>query len=142
MRAMLLGVQRMPAQVIDDMAEIAFKSMQAGAGRHSPRPGGTGRLYASMFREWTGGLRQVVGHDLTQAPHALFVIFPTKAHAIVPKKPGGWLAWRADGGGGPWVFRRRVWHPGYRGDNYRDTAQQDALAAMRRIVDSNFAKVG
>jgi len=128
-------------QVIDDMADIAFATMRAGAGRHTPRTGGTGRLFASLFRTGSGTLSQVVGHDLESAPHARFVVFPTRWHYIVPKKPGGTLAWRADGGGGPWVFRKKVRHPGYRGDNYRDEAVESALAGMRQIVETNFARV-
>ena len=137
----IASTRLLPRAVIDDMADIAQATMRAGAGRHSPRPGGTGRLFASLFRTGLGTLNQVVGHDLQSAPHALFVVFPTRPHLIVPKKPGGVLAWRADGGGGPWVFRKKVRHPGYRGDNYRDEAVTAALAGMRQIVDSNFAKV-
>jgi hypothetical protein len=141
LRVTLRNVASLDTKVIDDMAEIAFNTMRAGAGRHSPRPQGTGRLYASMFREGAGTLRQVVGHDLNAAPHAMFVVFPTRPHEIRPRKPGGVLAWRANGGGGPWVFRRRVWHPGYAGDNYRDEAEAAALSRMRQIVDTNFGRV-
>jgi hypothetical protein len=141
LRQTLRNVAVFSRQVVDDMADIAFITMRSGAGRHSPRPQGTGRLFASLFREGAGTLRQVVGHDLGSAPHAMFVLFPTRPHEIVPKKPGGVLAWRSGGGGGPWVFRRRVWHPGYVGDNYRDEAVNDAIARMKQIVDTNFGRV-
>ena len=40
------------------------------------------------------------------------VEYPTRAHAIRPRKPGGVLAWTQ---GGATVFARRVYHPGTRG---------------------------
>ena len=133
-----LGLMRgLPRQVVDDMATIAYTTMRNGAGRHSPRPEGTGMLFRSLFREGTGSLTQTVGHNLNDAPHAEYVVFPTRPHWIRPKKPGGWLAWRSRFGG-PMIFRREVWHPGYAGDNYRDAAINDALAQFAAIVTNRL----
>lgn len=130
----------MPEQVLDDMAAIAYGSMREGAGRHSPRPEGTGRLYRSLFRSGTGSLKQTVGHYLDEAPHAEHVIFGSIPHEIRPKKPGGVLAWRSRFGG-PMVFAKRVWHPGYIGDNYRDAALDDAFRRFPDFVNRRMGAV-
>jgi hypothetical protein len=127
-----------PAQVVDDMAAIAYQGMREGAGRHSPRPEGSGRLYRSLFRVGEGSKTQTAGHYLDDAPHAEHVIFGSRPHEIRPKKPGGLLAWRSRLGG-PMIFARRVWHPGYIGDNYRDTALSDAF---RRFPDFVTQRMG
>ena len=132
---MLAAIRGMPEQVLDDMAAIAYGSMREGAGRHSPRPEGTGRLYRSLFRSGTGSLKQTVGHYLDEAPHAEHVIFGSIPHEIRPKKPGGVLAWRSRFGG-PMVFAKRVWHPGYIGDNYMIRAADDSIRQFRAIVDA------
>jgi len=127
-----------PAQVVDDMAAIAYQGMREGAARHSPRPEGTGNLFRSLFREGAGTKTQRVGHSLDDAPQAEHVIFGSRPHEIRPKKPGGVLAWRSRFGG-PMVFARRVWHPGYIGDNYRDVALNDAF---RRFPDFVTQRMG
>jgi len=135
---MLSRIGGIPAQVVDDMAAIAYQGMREGAGRHSPRPEGTGRLYRSLFRVGEGSKTQRVGHYLDESPHAEHVIFGFPAHEIKPKRPGGVLAWRSRFGG-PMIFARRVWHPGYIGDNYRDTALSDAF---RRFPDFVSQRMG
>lgn len=127
-----------PAQVVDDMAAIAYGSMREGAGRHSPRPEGTGRLYRSLFRTGTGTKTQAVGHSLDDAPHAEHVIFGSIPHEIKPKNAKV-LSWIGGVGFNQRVFARRVWHPGYIGDNYRDTALSDAF---RRFPDFVSQRMG
>lgn len=131
----LAGIRRMPAQVLDDMATIAYTTMRAGAGRHSPRPEGTGNLFRSLFREGAGTLVQRVGH--AGPDYAEHVIFGSRAHEIRPKTPGGVLAWRSRFGG-PMIFRRRVWHPGYIGNNYRDEALNAALQHLAASVSTRL----
>jgi hypothetical protein len=123
---------------VDDMATIAYGTFRAGAGRHAPRPNGTGRLFASLFHRGTNTLVQSVGHDGTVAPHAEFVIFGSVPHEIRPKGPptgAKVLSWMM---GNRRVFARRVWHPGYAGDNYRDTALADALAILPAAVSDSL----
>lgn len=127
-----------PAQVVDDMAAIAYQGMREGAARHSPRPNGTGRLYRSLFRSGQGTKRQQVGHSLDDAPHAEHVIFGSIPHEIKPKNAKV-LSWIGGVGFNQRVFARRVWHPGYIGDNYRDTALSDAF---RRFPDFVSQRMG
>jgi hypothetical protein len=136
-RGMLPRLREVPRQVVDDMATIAYNTMRAGAGRHSPRPMGTGRLFRSLFREGQGGLVQTVGHDLGAARHAEYVVFPTRPHWIRPKR-AKMLSWIGGVGFNKRIFAREVWHPGYRGDNYRDEAINDVFAQFDAIVDANL----
>lgn len=130
--ATILSVGRVPVNVMDGMAALAFATMRAGAGRHSPRPQGTGRLFASLNRQGAGALTQIVGHDRTQAPHAEWVIFGSRPHAIRPRNAKV-LSWIGPNGR---VFARSVWHPGYIGDNYRDDAVEATMRALAGIVDN------
>lgn len=140
------GIERF---VINGLGDIAHEQMRQGAGRHSPRPTGTGRLYKSLFKdEDFGAARVTVGHDTTIAPHAIFVLRRTKPHEIKQRTGGPMLSWIDYGGGenstrigsGKRFFARSVWHPGYRGDRYDERAEQEALRNFRRIVEAAFAK--
>jgi hypothetical protein len=131
--ALVAVVSRIPTQVIDQMATVAFGTMRAGAGRHSPRPGGTGNLFASLFYAGAGTKRQEVGHDGARAPYAEFVIFGSRPHEIRPKNAKV-LSWIGGPGFNTRIFARKVWHPGYIGDNYRDTALNDAIAMLPTAV--------
>lgn len=126
---MLARIAGIPEQVLDDMAAIGHEGMRQGAGRHSPRPTGTGRLYRSLFRSGQGTKRQQVGHSLDDAPHAEHVIFGSIPHEIKPKNAKV-LSWIGGIGFNRRVFRSRVWHPGYIGDNYRDRALNDSVARL------------
>lgn len=129
LQRLLLSINGIPAQVVDDMAAIAYTGMREGAGRHSPRPGGTGRLYRSLFRTGTGSKTQAVGHSLDDAPHAEHVIFGSIPHEIKPKNAKV-LSWIGGVGFNQRIFAKRVWHPGYIGDNYRDRALNDSVARL------------
>lgn len=126
---MLSSISGIPAQVVDDMAAIGFQGMRQGAGRHSPRPDGAGRLYRSLFRVGEGSKVQTVGHYLDEAPHAEHVIFGSIPHEIKPRNAKV-LSWIGGVGFNRRVFRFRVWHPGYIGDNYRDAASTEAVARL------------
>lgn len=120
---------KMPRLAILFLSRIAFDEGQRGAARHSK----TGALVQSLFnREIQNG--REVGQDLQRAPHALFVHFATKAHAIVPKNKKA-LRWS---GGGRFMFAKRVWHPGYRGDPYLHNAADAAVRQFHRIATQAF----
>ena len=114
-------------QTILQMSQIAFTSMQDGAGRHRK----TGNLFASLYNRQIPDGRQV-GHDEQRAPYAPFVVFGTKPHKIYPKDKKA-LRWVTGNG---FVFAKFVNHPGYRGDNYLETAAADAVREMPKIVDT------
>lgn len=55
----------------------------------------------------------------SKAPYAKYVEYGTAPHQILPRKPGGVLAWKANSWnvfgvelGGGWVFAKKVNHPG------------------------------
>ena len=133
----LVSLTSIPDRAITEMAAIAHETMRQGAGRHSPRINGTGRLYASLYNREIAGGREV-GHDPDQAPHAPFVVFGTRPHVILPKN-GKCLRWF--GPSGKPVFAKKVNHPGYIGDNYRDRAADDAVRGMAAIVDNLMGRV-
>ena len=140
LQRLLLSINGIPAQVVDDMAAIAYTGMREGAGRHSPRPGGTGRLYRSLFRTGTGSKTQAVGHSLDDAPHAEHVIFGSIPHEIKPRNAKV-LSWIGGIGYNRRVFRFRVWHPGYIGDNYRDVALSDAFRRFPDFVNQRMGAI-
>lgn len=137
---MLARIAGIPAQVLDDMAAIGHEGMRQGAGRHSPRPGGTGRLYRSLFRTGTGSKTQAVGHSLDDAPHAEHVIFGSIPHEIKPKNAKA-LSWIGGVGFNQRIFAKRVWHPGYIGDNYRDRALNDSVARLPDFLSQRMGAI-
>ena len=120
------------------MSQVAFDEAQRGAGRHN-KPGGTGRLWASLYNRPIPKGREV-GHDPTIAKHAVFVQLGTPPHEIKPKndvspknsKRKAALRWV---GGGGYIFARVVKHPGYRGDAYLINAATLALREFSGILD-------
>lgn len=114
-------------RVMLEMSQIAYDSMQAGAGRHTQKR----NLFASVYNRSIHPNKREVGHDPARAPYWPFVIFGTRPHVILPntKKALRWVS------GNGFVFARKVNHPGYRGDNYIETASSDAIKAMPGIVD-------
>lgn len=130
--AYIRSLSTLQEEVIDGIAAVGYEGMRQGAGRHSPRPGGTGKLYASLYNRLIPKGRQV-GHDTGQAPYAEWVIAGAVAHIIKPRnaKALRWFAWP----GGPAVFSKGVKHPGYAGDNYLARAADDAVKSLAAIVD-------
>jgi hypothetical protein len=110
-----------------DMSQVAYDQMQSGAARHSK----TGALFASVYNRSIPNGREV-GHDPQRAPHALFVVFGTRPHVIVPKTKKA-LRWVSGNG---FVFAGKVNHPGYRGDDYLTRAADEAVRQMPAIVDA------
>ena len=117
--------------VILRMSQVAYDSMQQGAGRHSK----TGKLFSSLYNRSIPKGREV-GHDPlgTRLENGLsydvFVIFGTKPHRIYPKNKKA-LRWS---GGGAFHFAKWVNHPGYRGDNYMQVAADAAITQFATIV--------
>lgn len=90
----------------------------------------TGALVRSVFKGKRGD-GWVVGHDLQHAPHARFVHWGTKRHVILPKNK---KALRFVGGGGLFVFAKKVNHPGNKPDKWLERAAAMAPAIFARRV--------
>lgn len=111
------------------MSQAAYDSAQAGAGAHNK----TGALFRSLFNKAIPGGREV-GHDLTAAPHAVFVHWGTRPHIIRPKTRKA-LRWSR---GGAFHFARFVKHPGYAGDAWMLRAADDAVRQFATIIDRSI----
>ena len=118
------------ASALRQMSQVAYDSMQAGAGRHSRR----GDLFASVYNRSAGALRREVGHDPQRAPHAIFVVFGTRPHVIKPKEKKA-LRWAS---GGKFAFAKTVHHPGYKGDDYMTPAADAAVRQFDAIINQAF----
>lgn len=113
------------------LAQVAYDSAQDGAGKHArsvPSP-----LFRSLYNRAVPGGREV-GHDLSAAPHAVFVHWGTRPHIIRPKTRKA-LRWAR---GGAFHFARAVNHPGYRGDAWMLRAADDAVRQFSAIIDRSF----
>lgn len=116
---------KLEAEVIRQMSQIAYDSAQRGADSHTK----TGALFQSLYNRAIPNGREV-GHDPTRAPYAEFVVFGSRPHIIKPKNKKA-LRWA---GGGGFIFAKFVRHPGYIGDNYMRRAADDAIRQFDRIV--------
>ena len=114
--------------VILRMSQVAYDSMQQGAGRHTK----TGALFQSVYNRMLGDHAREVGHDLQRAPYAPHVIFGTRPHKIYPKNKKA-LRWAK---GGSFKFAKWVNHPGYVGDDYFNRSADEAIRQFRAIVDA------
>lgn len=112
-------------RVILNLSQEAYESAYKGASRHSK----TGVLLQSLFNRAIPNGR-IVGHDLKEAPQALWVNLGTKPHEIRPKNKKA-LRWVA---GSRFAFAKVVKHPGYQGDAYIIRAATDALRQFDAIV--------
>src|SRR5574337_1322721 len=120
--------QRVPAQVVADMASLAYSRMQDGAGAHSK----TGNLRASVSKLQLTRFTWAVGHDESRAPYAQWVIQGSEPHVIRPKHANA-LRWTGPFGR---MFAFRVDHPGYVGDDYVQWAGDAALSNMAAFVSA------
>lgn len=117
------------------LAETAVKVedyIRAEAGKHQQ----TGALNSSIFKQRTANGWDI-GHDLHRAPHAVFVMFGTKAHLIKPKKKKT-LRWA---GGGAFHFAKVVHHPGNKPDDWLKRAAAMAPLIFERAVTAHFNNV-
>jgi hypothetical protein len=120
--------EKVERRVILDMSQIAYDTIQQGAGRHR---GSTGALFQSLYNRSVSPLARQVGHDSQRAPHAQFVIHGTRPHIIRPKDKKA-LRWVM---GNRFIFAKFVRHPGNKADNYIDRAADDAVRQFSAIVD-------
>lgn len=118
--------QRLERRVLLDMSRIVYDHAERAADRRTK----TGALRQSLYNRPIPGGREV-GHDLQRAPHAVFVHWGTRPHVIEPRNR---KVLRFQPGGGPFVFARRVHHPGYEGDAYLVEAAREAVRQMPQIV--------
>lgn len=124
--------------VIDDMAQVAYDAVEAGAGKHRGR---TGLLWQSVYNKQIEGGREV-GHDPSELTvdwrggtnRALFVLLGTRPHKIRPRERKV-LRWAH---GNDFIFAREVNHPGYRGDDYLTAAATASVKKFREIVDKRL----
>lgn len=139
--------------VVRDLAQIVYDETQEGADRHTK----TGALFQSVYNRQTQTGR-TIGHDPGRAPHAVFILFGSRPHKIVPKggnysvfkdfqgkvvrkgiPKGGrkrtTLRWAGPGG---FVFAKFVNHPGYKGDHYMDRAAETAIRQFDAIVRKHW----
>ena len=117
--------EKLSHAVILEMSQIAFDHMQKGADRHTK----TGAMFQSVYNRAIPNGREI-GHDTDRAPHAVFVVLGAKPHKIQPKKRKA-LRWAGPGG---FIFAKWVNHPGYKGDNYTETAANEAIRRMAEIA--------
>jgi hypothetical protein len=123
--------------VLDELGARAFVGLRQGAGVHSPRPNGTGKLFASLYNRAPNQLTREVGHDSTAAPYAQWVIHGSKPHVIRPRFAKALsFVWH-----GHRVFFQKVNHPGYIGDNYLQRTEDSVLAQLGNIVDSTLKRL-
>lgn len=128
-RAMLQRIG--PALADNALAQTAVKVedyIRAEAGSHLK----TGALNSSIFKRRTSEGWEV-GHDLQRAPHAVFVLFGTKAHLIKPKKKKA-LRWA---GGGAFHFAKVVKHPGTKADDWLKRAAAMAPQIFAQAVQAH-----
>lgn len=128
-RRMLSMVPELKQETTRATAQQVFDQARIAADKHTK----TGALVRSLKIRATRKDRYEVYHDLQIAPHALFVHWGTKAHEIRPKqnRPNPHL--RFIGKTGRFVFAKRVWHPGYKGDPY--------LVRARTAVAQRFSTI-
>jgi hypothetical protein len=123
--------EKLEKQVIGQMSDIAYDSLQDGAARHT-KSGGTGKLFESIYNRPIQGGRQV-GHDPKHAPYAKYVLYGFRPFLMVPTKK---KALRWVGSDGAFWFSKGHMHPGYIGDNYLLKAKDDAISQFNEILDS------
>src|SRR5574337_395345 len=118
--------QKVERAVLGKMADFIFNKAYEGADRHTK----SGALIHSLYNRPIPGGREI-GHDPRIAPHAIFVHWGTRPHVIRPRNK---KVLRFQPGGGPFVFARKVQHPGYKGDAWLATAAAEAIRRFDEIV--------
>lgn len=117
-------------QALSQTAVEVEDYIRAEAGHHQK----TGALNSSIYKKRTGDGGWEIGHDLQRAPHAVFVLFGTKAHVIRPKTKKV-LRWPA---GGKFAFARQVNHPGNKPDDWLARAAAIAPLTFERHVSAQL----
>lgn len=123
-----------------DALRALGKRAVALAEKESPRGRAREGRDAKRFADsWTFAVTDTAtgatGELTNEAPHAAFVIFPTKAHVIRPKR-AKLLRW-VDAGGEV-RFARQVHHPGTKGND----VPARVLAALGTDAERELQRVG
>lgn len=133
-RAMLERIgARLGAQALSQTAVEIEDYIEKEASRHNK----SGALVQSIYKARTPGGGWEIGHDTRRAPHAVFVHFGTKAHAIRPTNKRA-LRWA---GGGQFHFAKIVHHPGTKPDKWLERAASIAPMTFERHVAGQLRKL-
>lgn len=124
-------VPEVQQRVLRGLAQTAFDTAQTQVDTHTK----TGALFRSLTLASDGEGGWLIGHQTQHAPHAVFVHWGTRAHVIRPKEKKA-LRWPSgQGGKSGFVFAKWVHkHPGYEGDPWLVTAEDDAIRQFDSIV--------
>ena len=135
-RSMLNIAPALSITVSAATVDQAFEKARAGADKHTR----TGALVRSLKTRRKSEYSYEIYHDTQIAPHALFVHWGTKAHEIKPKqnRPNPHLRWVGPNG---FVFAKRVWHPGYKGDPYLLRARDSVARTFGRIAQEAWGRL-
>lgn len=153
-----------PEQSLAETAQRVFDMVDAAADAHTT----TGALARSLDIVRVSANHYEIGHDLAEAPHALFVHWGTKPHVIRPKgaslatqrelygpdgtqrkltaagklkaMPGGRKLVLRWAAGGKFVFSQHVNHPGYAGDAYLVRAAAQVPKIFHELVAARLAR--
>lgn len=102
----------------------AYESATHDVDKHTK----TGVMLRSLtIKPVTGGYW--IGHNLQEAPHALFVHWGTRPHPIYPKEKKA-LRFPVKG---KFVFAQKVNHPGYKGDAWLVRARDKAMRIIQSV---------
>jgi hypothetical protein len=119
-------VPEVQQRVLNGMAQVAFDTAQRQADTHTK----TGALARSLRLRPEGDSAWIIDHNLQSAPHALFVHWGSRPHAIRPRTKKV-LRWAGNNG---FIFARFVRHPGYSGDPWLVKAADEAVRQFDSIV--------
>lgn len=119
-------VPEVQQRVLNGMAQVAFDTAQRQADTHTK----TGALARSLRLRPEGDSSWIIDHNLQAAPHAVFVHWGSRPHAIRPSKKKV-LRWAGSNG---FIFARFVNHPGYAGDPWLVKAADEAVRQFDIIV--------
>lgn len=114
-------------------AQDVFDRVEESVSQHNKPGADHGALLDSLYLQKDGDAYEV-GHDLSRAPHALFVHWGTRPHIIKPKNKKS-LRWVTGAGGGTsFTFSKGVNHPGYEGDPWMIEAAREVPAIFEKRV--------
>jgi len=121
-------------RTMNAMSKVASDYVKDAIADHTK----TGVLASSFFdRQLPSKRGREVGHDLDVAPYAKWLIGGSRPHRI--PSIGNTTAktlyfyWPKVG---RYVFRKSVWHPGYKGDDYISRAHDRALSRFDEIMNT------
>lgn len=127
-----------PEQSLAETAQRVFDMVDAAADAHTK----TGALARSLDIVRVSANHYEIGHDLAEAPYALFVHWGTKPHVIRPKNKRllRWPTAARTASGGFYQFAKQVNHPGYEGDAYLVDAAAQVPKIFHELVAARLAR--